>query len=152
MPDAGIVEAIRQALAGSPFHGEGYRKVWARLRLDQAQHLDELRENQHPAALRDQRLEHLHQARDLRDAIAGDGAEPGAGGGDGDQIGCSVLQSGDGSRAAGLKPSSLAGSNAASGSATSGLAPDRQRDARDREKGGGAAALRPPNGRLRRVC
>jgi putative transposase len=32
MPDAGIVEAIRQTLAGSPFHGEGYRKVWARLR------------------------------------------------------------------------------------------------------------------------
>ena len=32
MPDAALVEAIRQALAGSPFHGEGYRKVWARLR------------------------------------------------------------------------------------------------------------------------
>lgn len=32
MPDAGLVEAIRQVLAGSPFHGEGYRKVWARLR------------------------------------------------------------------------------------------------------------------------
>jgi putative transposase len=32
MPDAGIAEAIRQTLAGSPFHGEGYRKVWARLR------------------------------------------------------------------------------------------------------------------------
>ena len=32
MPDAELVEAIRQALAGSPFHGEGYRKVWARLR------------------------------------------------------------------------------------------------------------------------
>jgi putative transposase len=32
MPDAGLVEAIRQVLAESPFHGEGYRKVWARLR------------------------------------------------------------------------------------------------------------------------
>jgi putative transposase len=32
MPDAGLVEAIRQVLVGSPFHGEGYRKVWARLR------------------------------------------------------------------------------------------------------------------------
>jgi putative transposase len=32
MPDAALVEAIRQTLAGSPFHGEGYRKVWARLR------------------------------------------------------------------------------------------------------------------------
>jgi hypothetical protein len=32
MPDAALVEAIRQALASSPFHGEGYRKVWARLR------------------------------------------------------------------------------------------------------------------------
>jgi putative transposase len=32
MPDAALVEAIRQVLAGSPFHGEGYRKVWARLR------------------------------------------------------------------------------------------------------------------------
>jgi len=32
MPDAALVEAIRQALTHSPFHGEGYRKVWARLR------------------------------------------------------------------------------------------------------------------------
>jgi hypothetical protein len=32
MPDAALVEAIRQTLAESPFHGEGYRKVWARLR------------------------------------------------------------------------------------------------------------------------
>jgi putative transposase len=32
MPDAALVEAIRQMLAQSPFHGEGYRKVWARLR------------------------------------------------------------------------------------------------------------------------
>ena len=32
MPDTGLLEAIRQVLADSPFHGEGYRKVWARLR------------------------------------------------------------------------------------------------------------------------
>lgn len=32
MPDAELVEVIRQALADSPFLGEGYRKVWARLR------------------------------------------------------------------------------------------------------------------------
>ena len=32
MPDADLVEAIRQTIAGSPFHGEGYRKIWARLR------------------------------------------------------------------------------------------------------------------------
>lgn len=33
MPDAALLEAIRAVLAGSGFHGEGYRKVWARLRL-----------------------------------------------------------------------------------------------------------------------
>jgi putative transposase len=32
MPDVALVEAIRGALAASPFHGEGHRKVWARLR------------------------------------------------------------------------------------------------------------------------
>ena len=32
MPDAGLVEAIRGVLLASPFHGEGTRKVWARLR------------------------------------------------------------------------------------------------------------------------
>ncbi len=32
MPDAALVEAIREVLIDSPFHGEGYRKVWARLR------------------------------------------------------------------------------------------------------------------------
>ena len=32
MPDAALVEAIRLVLIASPFHGEGYRKVWARLR------------------------------------------------------------------------------------------------------------------------
>ena len=33
MPDAALVEAIRAILSGSPFHGEGHRKVWARLRM-----------------------------------------------------------------------------------------------------------------------
>ena len=32
MPDAALVETIRRVLTESPFHGEGYRKVWARLR------------------------------------------------------------------------------------------------------------------------
>ena len=32
MPDAALVEAIRGVLLASPFHGEGYRKVRARLR------------------------------------------------------------------------------------------------------------------------
>jgi hypothetical protein len=33
MPEAALVEAIRTLLAASPFHGEGHRKVWARLRF-----------------------------------------------------------------------------------------------------------------------
>ena len=33
MPDEALVEAIRELLAASPFHGEGQRKVWARLRF-----------------------------------------------------------------------------------------------------------------------
>ena len=33
MSDAALVEAIRELLASSPFHGEGYRKIWARLRF-----------------------------------------------------------------------------------------------------------------------
>jgi putative transposase len=33
MADEGLVAAIRQLLEGSPFHGEGYRKLWARLRF-----------------------------------------------------------------------------------------------------------------------
>jgi putative transposase len=33
MPDADLVDAIRAALAASSFHGEGHRKVWARLRF-----------------------------------------------------------------------------------------------------------------------
>ena len=33
MPDAALVEAIRAVLTASPFHGEGHRKVWARLRV-----------------------------------------------------------------------------------------------------------------------
>src|SRR5206468_1408934 len=32
MPDAELLDAIRAVLAASPFHGEGHRKVWARLR------------------------------------------------------------------------------------------------------------------------
>jgi putative transposase len=32
MPDMALVDAIRAVLAASPFHGEGHRKVWARLR------------------------------------------------------------------------------------------------------------------------
>ena len=34
MPDAALLEAIRAVLAASPFHGEGHRKVWARLRVE----------------------------------------------------------------------------------------------------------------------
>lgn len=33
MSDEELVRAIRQLLADSPFHGEGYRKLWARLRF-----------------------------------------------------------------------------------------------------------------------
>jgi hypothetical protein len=33
MPDEALVETIRELLADSPFHGEGYRKIWARLRF-----------------------------------------------------------------------------------------------------------------------
>ena len=33
MPDLALVEAIRAVLTASPFHGEGHRKVWARLRI-----------------------------------------------------------------------------------------------------------------------
>jgi transposase InsO family protein len=33
MADEDLVAAIRQRLADSPFHGEGYRKLWARLRF-----------------------------------------------------------------------------------------------------------------------
>lgn len=33
MLDAALVEAIRAVLSGSPFHGEGHRKVWAQLRM-----------------------------------------------------------------------------------------------------------------------
>jgi transposase InsO family protein len=32
MPDGELAAAIRAVLAASPFHGEGHRKVWARLR------------------------------------------------------------------------------------------------------------------------
>ena len=33
MPDAMLLAAIRAALTRSPFHGEGHRKIWARLRV-----------------------------------------------------------------------------------------------------------------------
>ena len=33
LDDAALTEKIRVVLAASPFHGEGYRKVWARLRF-----------------------------------------------------------------------------------------------------------------------
>lgn len=33
MPDAALAGRIRDLLAESPFHGEGYRKLWARLRF-----------------------------------------------------------------------------------------------------------------------
>jgi transposase InsO family protein len=33
LPDEALVTAIRALLAASPFHGEGHRKVWARLRF-----------------------------------------------------------------------------------------------------------------------
>jgi uncharacterized protein YwbE len=33
MSDEGLVVAIQQLLTDSPFHGEGYRKLWARLRF-----------------------------------------------------------------------------------------------------------------------
>jgi transposase InsO family protein len=33
MPDEALVAAIREVLTASAFHGEGYRKVWARLRF-----------------------------------------------------------------------------------------------------------------------
>ena len=33
MPDAALLERIRDVLSDSPFHGEGHRKVWTRLRI-----------------------------------------------------------------------------------------------------------------------
>ena len=33
MADEALVEAIRKLLTDSPFHGEGHRKLWARLRF-----------------------------------------------------------------------------------------------------------------------
>jgi putative transposase len=33
MADARLLDAIRAVLSGSPFHGEGHRKLWARLRV-----------------------------------------------------------------------------------------------------------------------
>ena len=34
MPDAARLDRIRDVLSASPFHGEGHRKVWARLRIN----------------------------------------------------------------------------------------------------------------------
>ena len=36
MLDAALVETLRSVLAASPVHGEGHRKVWARLRMQGA--------------------------------------------------------------------------------------------------------------------
>ena len=33
MSDDGLVQEIRKLLTASPFHGEGHRKLWARLRF-----------------------------------------------------------------------------------------------------------------------
>jgi transposase InsO family protein len=33
MPDPALLEQIRAVLSASPFHGEGHRKIWARLRI-----------------------------------------------------------------------------------------------------------------------
>ncbi len=33
-PDDVLAEHIRRVLEASPFHGEGYRKVWAKLRFE----------------------------------------------------------------------------------------------------------------------
>jgi putative transposase len=33
--DAALLAKIREVLAGSPLHGDGHRKVWARLRFQQ---------------------------------------------------------------------------------------------------------------------
>ena len=33
MPDVALLERIRGVLSDRPFHGEGHRKVWARLRI-----------------------------------------------------------------------------------------------------------------------
>ena len=33
MPDAALLVAIRAVVAATPFHGEGHRKIWARLRV-----------------------------------------------------------------------------------------------------------------------
>ena len=32
MPDANLVEKIKHVITDSKFHGEGHRKIWARLR------------------------------------------------------------------------------------------------------------------------
>ena len=39
MSDEALTEAIRAVLADSLFHGEGHRKVWARLRVESASYV-----------------------------------------------------------------------------------------------------------------
>lgn len=36
LDDAALLDAIRTVISESPFHGEGHRKIWARLRVQQA--------------------------------------------------------------------------------------------------------------------
>jgi putative transposase len=51
MADEGLVAAIQELLRDSPFHGEGYRKLWARLRFAGIVfHLARLREEWHRAS------------------------------------------------------------------------------------------------------
>jgi hypothetical protein len=64
--DAELLVLVRADLAASPFQGEGYRKVWARLRVQQQirtapkQILRIMRENQ---LLRSWRVAHAHDPR-----------------------------------------------------------------------------------------
>ena len=39
-PDDVLVAHVRRVLEASPFHGEGYRKVWAKLRVEGRAHLE----------------------------------------------------------------------------------------------------------------
>ena len=54
MSDAQVVERIRGVLAAAPFHGEGYRKVWARLRF-----------GEHPVVVGKQRVLRLMRRHQL---------------------------------------------------------------------------------------
>jgi putative transposase len=51
MTDEGLVAVIQELLRDSPFHGEGYRKLWDRLRFAGIVfHLARLREEWHRAS------------------------------------------------------------------------------------------------------